>query len=86
MPSITLYSAQGCGFCDAAENLLRRKGVAQWHKIAVDREPGMLEKMIALTGRRTVPQIFVGSVHVGGFDDLLAMDRAGALDELLGAL
>lgn len=83
MASITLYSAQGCGYCSAAESLLRRKGVTQWHKIAVDQEPGMLEKMTQLTGRRTVPQIFIGSVHVGGFDDLLALEKRGQLDELL---
>ena len=85
MVSVTLFSAQGCGYCSAAETLLRRKGVAQWRKIAVDREPGMREKMTELTGRRTVPQIFIGSIHVGGFDDLLALDRAGKLDDLLGA-
>ncbi len=83
MASITLYSAQGCGFCNAAENILRRKGITQWHKVVVDHEPGSLDKMIELTGRRTVPQIFIGSVHVGGFDDLLALDRQGKLDELL---
>lgn len=85
MVSVTLFSAQGCGYCNAAETLLRRKGIAQWRKIAVDREPNMMEKMIELTGRRTVPQIFIGSIHVGGFDDLLALDRAGKLDDLLGA-
>lgn len=85
MVSIILYGTQGCGYCSAAENLLRRKGIVQWQKIAVDREPGMLEKMIQLTGRRTVPQIFIDSVHVGGFDDLLALERAGKLDDLLGA-
>lgn len=85
MVSITLYSAQGCGYCSAAESLLRRKGVTQWHKVAVDHEPGMLEKMIERTGRRTVPQIFIGALHVGGFDDLLALDRQGKLDELLNA-
>ncbi|PKO29400.1 MAG: glutaredoxin 3 [Betaproteobacteria bacterium HGW-Betaproteobacteria-9] len=85
MALITFYSAQGCGYCSAAENLLRRKGFTQWHKIAVDHEPDMLEKMIELTGRRTVPQIFVGAVHIGGFDDLVALDRAGKLDGLLSA-
>ncbi|MDP2405844.1 MAG: glutaredoxin 3 [Hydrogenophaga sp.] len=86
MVSITLYSAQGCGYCSAAESLLRRKGVTQWHKIDVDQEPGMLEKMIQLTGRRTVPQIFIGPDHVGGFDDLLSLEKGGKLDDLLSAL
>lgn len=85
MVSITVYSAQGCGYCSAAENLLHRKGIAQWQRIAVDREPGMLEKMIERTGRRTVPQIFIGALHVGGFDDLLTLDRQGKLDDLLNA-
>lgn len=86
MAPITLYSAQGCGYCSAAESLLRRKGVTQWHKVAVDDEPGSLDKMIELTGRRTVPQIFIGSVYVGGFDDLLALEKRGHLDELLALI
>ncbi|PKO68764.1 MAG: glutaredoxin 3 [Betaproteobacteria bacterium HGW-Betaproteobacteria-16] len=86
MEAITLYSAGGCGYCNAAENLLRRKGVNHWQKIAVDRDPDMLETMVRLTGRHTVPQIFIGVIHVGGFDDLIALDREGKLDALLSAL
>ncbi|NMG44565.1 glutaredoxin 3 [Aromatoleum toluvorans] len=83
MTEITMYSAQGCGYCQAAERLLRGKGVAQLNKIRVDVEEGRLEEMIARSGRRTVPQIFIGSLHVGGFDDLARLDRAGQLEPLL---
>lgn len=83
MADITIYSAQGCGYCQSAERLLRNKGVDRLNKIRVDVEEGRLEEMIARTGRRTVPQIFIGNVHVGGFDDLNRLDRAGRLDPLL---
>lgn len=83
MADITMYSAQGCGYCQSAEQLLKRKGVDVLTRIRVDAEPGQLELMIAKTGRRTVPQIFIGSLHVGGFDDLTALEKSGRLDELL---
>lgn len=83
MAVITMYSAQGCGYCQSAEQLLKRKGVGVLTRIRVDAEPGQLELMIAKTGRRTVPQIFIGNLHVGGFDDLTALERSGRLDELL---
>lgn len=83
MADITMYSAQGCGYCQSAEHLLKRKGVGVLTRIRVDAEPGQLELMIAKTGRRTVPQIFIGNLHVGGFDDLTALERSGRLDELL---
>lgn len=83
MAEITLYSAQGCSYCLGAEQLLKQKGVVQVNKILVDTEPAQLAQMIAKTGRRTVPQIFIGEVHVGGFDDLVALDNAGKLDRLL---
>ena len=83
MNEVTMYSTQYCPFCQQAELLLQRKGVDNLKKIAVDREPGMLETMIFRTGRRSVPQIFIGEVHVGGYDDLAALDRAGQLDALL---
>jgi glutaredoxin 3 len=67
-----------------AERLLTAKGVVITEKILVDKEPGKKDEMIARTGRRTVPQIFIGDTHVGGFDDLSALDRAGKLDPLLG--
>lgn len=85
MPDITMYSTQSCAYCQSAERLLLRKGIAQINKIRVDAEPGLWEAMMAKTGRRTVPQIFIGDLHVGGFDDLNALDRAGKLDSLLQA-
>lgn len=83
MNEVTMYSTQRCPFCQQAEQLLKRKGVDDLKKIAVDREPDLLQTMIARTGRRSVPQIFIGEVHVGGYDDLAALDRAGQLDALL---
>lgn len=85
MADITMYSAQGCGYCQSAERLLTRKGVAHINKIRVDTEPGLWEAMLAKTGRRTVPQIYIGDLHVGGFDDLNALEKAGRLDALLQA-
>ena len=83
MTKVTVYSTQRCPFCQQAEQLLKSKGVGDLQKIAVDREPDQLEIMISRTGRRSVPQIFIGEVHVGGYDDLAALDRAGQLDALL---
>jgi glutaredoxin 3 len=68
-----------------AEKLLQKKGVAQLEKILIDVDPAQRETMMARTGRRTVPQIYIGDHHVGGYDDLAALDRAGKLDELLAA-
>jgi glutaredoxin 3 len=66
-----------------AEKLLIKKGVANLEKILIDRDPSQREAMMARTGRRTVPQIYIGDTHVGGYDDLVALDRAGKLDPLL---
>jgi len=85
MAKITMYSTGVCPFCQMAEKLLRAKGVAAIEKIRVDLEPERRVEMMEKTGRRTVPQIYIGETHVGGFDDLSALDRAGKLDELLGA-
>ena len=85
MTEVTMYGTQWCPFCRRAEQLLQRKGVTDLKKIAVDLEPGQLEIMIARTGRRSVPQIFIGEAHVGGYDDLAALDRGGELDVLLQA-
>jgi glutaredoxin 3 len=68
-----------------AEKLLQKKGVAQLEKILIDVDPAQRETMMARTGRRTVPQIYIGDHHVGGYDDLAALDRAGKLDALLAA-
>jgi glutaredoxin 3 len=66
-----------------AEKLLRKKGVNNLEKILIDRDPSQREAMMTRTGRRTVPQIYIGETHVGGYDDLVALDRAGKLDPLL---
>jgi glutaredoxin 3 len=83
MPEVTMYGTQNCPFCRRAEELLKTKGVDNLKKIAVDRDPELLQTMMARTGRRSVPQIFIGELHVGGYDDLVALDRAGRLDALL---
>jgi glutaredoxin 3 len=83
MAKITMYSTGVCPFCQMAERLLRSKGVSVIDKIRVDLEPERRTEMMEKTGRRTVPQIYIGEKHVGGFDDLSALDRAGELDELL---
>ena len=80
---LPLYGTQNCPFCRRAEELLKTKGVDNLKKIAVDRDPELLQTMMARTGRRSVPQIFIGEIHVGGYDDLAALDRAGRLDALL---
>lgn len=79
-----MYGTEGCPFCLRAERLLRSRGVRDLIRIAVDANPDERQVMIARSGRSSVPQIFAGDTHVGGFDDLAALDRAGRLDELLG--
>ena len=85
MAKVVMYSTGVCPFCLMAERLLRSKGVAQIEKIRVDLEPARRDEMMKRTGRRTVPQIYVGERHVGGYDDLAALDRAGGLEPLLAA-
>ena len=85
MAKVMMYSTGVCPFCMMAERLLRSKGVAEIEKVRVDLEPERREEMMKRTGRRTVPQIYVGDRHVGGYDDLAALDRAGGLDPLLAA-
>jgi glutaredoxin 3 len=80
-----MYSTGACPFCVMAEKLLRAKGVADIDKVRVDLDPSRRDEMVQRTGRRTVPQIYIGDRHVGGFDDLAALDRAGGLDPLLAA-
>ncbi len=79
---VTMYATGYCPYCSMAERLLRTKGV-EIDKIRVDLEPQRRVEMVERTQRRTVPQIYVGEVHVGGYDDLSALDRAGKLDPLL---
>ena len=78
-----MYSTRVCPYCVMAEKLLQKKGVTQLEKILIDADPTQREAMMARTGRRTVPQIYIGDHHVGGYDDLAALDRAGKLDALL---
>jgi glutaredoxin 3 len=80
-----MYSTRVCPYCVMAEKLLQKKGVAQLEKILIDVDPAQREIMMTRTGRRTVPQIYIGDHHVGGYDDLAALDRAGKLDALLAA-
>jgi len=80
---VVMYCTQVCPFCVRAERLLVSKGVAEIDKVRVDLEPARRDEMIEKTGRRTVPQIFIGEHHVGGCDDLYALDRAGKLDPML---
>ena len=85
MPKITIYLTGSCPFCHMAERLLQSKGVTAIDKIRIDLEPAQREEMMTKTGRRTVPQIYIGERHVGGFDDLSALDKAGELVPLLTA-
>jgi len=80
---IRMYSTAVCPFCLRAEMLLGSKGVTEIEKIRVDLDPRQREEMMNKTGRRTVPQIYIGDTHVGGFEELAALDHAGRLDSLL---
>lgn len=79
---VEIYSSGLCGYCMRAKALLDGKGVP-YVEIGVDMDPGRREEMIQRSGRRTVPQIFIGETHVGGYDDLLALEQGGELDQLL---
>ena len=85
MARVTMYTTGVCPYCQMAERLLKSKGVAEIDKIRVDTDPARREEMMSRTGRRTVPQIYIGERHVGGYDDLAALDREGGLDPLLAA-
>ena len=82
---VVMYCTAVCPYCVRAEALLRQRGVTDIDKIRIDLDPAERDAMIARTGRRTVPQIYVGDTHVGGCDDLYALDRAGGLAPLLQA-
>ena len=79
---ITLYTSAMCGYCVAAKNFLKSRGL-QWSEIRVDLDPAERERMMARSRRTTVPQIFIGDTHVGGYDDMIALHRAGKLEPLL---
>ena len=80
---VLMYGTGVCPYCQRAEALLKARGVVEIEKVRVDLEPARLDEMVNRTGRRTVPQIFVGETHVGGFDELSALDREGRLAPLL---
>lgn len=79
---ITIYSTAVCPYCVAAKNFLQSKGQT-WTEVRIDLDPAAREKMMALARRTSVPQIFIGDVHVGGYDDMMALHRAGKLEPLL---
>ena len=85
MSRITMYSTGVCPYCINAERLLMAKGVKEIQKIRIDLQPEQRVEMMQRTGKRTVPQIFIGDVYVGGFDELYALDKAGGLTQLLEA-
>jgi len=82
---VKMYATNVCPYCVMAERLLRSKGVDAIDKVRVDLDPQLRQEMMQKTGRRTVPQIYIGERHIGGYDDLAALDRAGGLDPLLKA-
>ena len=83
MTNVKMYTTQTCPYCVRAKMLLQQRGVSQIEEIRVDLHPAERDAMVARTGRRTVPQIFIGDTHVGGCDDLVALDERGALAPLL---
>ncbi len=85
MGKVTMYCTEVCPYCVRAEQLLKARGVTQIEKIRVDLQPELRVVMEQRTGRRTVPQIYIGDHHVGGYDDLAALDRSGGLRQLLDA-
>ncbi|RZA21218.1 MAG: glutaredoxin 3 [Lysobacteraceae bacterium] len=82
-PTITLYSTAICPYCVAAKNFLKSKGLG-WSEVRIDTDPAARDAMVAKTRRTSVPQIFIGDIHVGGYDDMMALHRAGKLEPLLG--
>jgi glutaredoxin 3 len=85
VPKVVMYATAVCPYCVRAEQLLRAKGVQDIEKIRIDLDPGRKAEMMERTGRRTVPQIYIGATHVGGCDDLMALNNAGKLEQLLAA-
>jgi len=83
MPPVKMYTTAVCPYCQRAEQLLRARGVTEIEKIRIDLDPAARDEMMQITGRRTVPQIFIADYHVGGCDDLYALDNEGRLAALL---
>ena len=83
MAAVKMYTTEVCPYCVRAKALLKQRGVAQIDEVRVDLQPAERLRMVELTGRRTVPQIFIGETHVGGCDDLIALDQRGGLLPLL---
>jgi glutaredoxin 3 len=84
MNKVLMYTTQVCPYCVRAKALLKQRGVEAIEEVRVDVDPTARKRMVELTGRRTVPQIFIGETHVGGCDDLVALDHRGGLKPLLG--
>ena len=84
MNTVKMYTTQVCPYCQRAKALLKQRGVEQIEEIRIDLDPVARDHMMDITGRRTVPQIFIGDTHVGGCDDLIALDQQGGLQPLLG--
>ncbi|WP_425478413.1 glutaredoxin 3 [Luteimonas yindakuii] len=82
-PEITLYTSAMCGYCVAAKTFLKSKGL-EWTEVRIDLDPDARQRMVETTRRTSVPQIFIGQTHVGGYDDMMALHRAGKLEPLLG--
>jgi len=85
MPNVKMYLTASCPYCIQAKQLLKQRGVTEIEEVRVDIQPEERQKMMEITGRRTVPQIFIGDTHVGGCDDLMALDGRGGLMPLLAA-
>lgn len=83
MAAVKMYTTQVCPYCQRAKALLKQRGVEQIEEIRIDLDPAQRDHMMQITGRRTVPQIFIGQTHVGGCDDLIALDQRGGLTPLL---
>lgn len=86
MQAVKMYTTAVCPYCVRAKQILKAKGVEQIEEIRIDTDPDLRHKMMEITGRRTVPQIFIGQTHVGGCDDLAALDGQGGLTPLLNAV
>ena len=85
MQTVKMYTTAVCPYCTRAKQVLKARGVEQIEEIRIDTDPAVRTHMMEITGRRTVPQIFIGDTHVGGCDDLMALDARGGLVPLLGA-